>query len=83
MRILFIYCLIFLFQNIFAQNVSFPFYHYESENGLIHLNVLSIKQNKNYILYAVTQGGVYEFAGQSFQKKQEFSSLKKDRKSVV
>ncbi|HPQ09538.1 MAG TPA: histidine kinase [Bacteroidia bacterium] len=79
MRILFIYFLIFLFQNIFAQNVSFPFYHYESENGLIHLNVLSIKQNKNYILYAVTQGGVYEFAGQSFQKKQEFSSLKNIR----
>ena len=62
-----------------TQNVYFPVYHYGSENGLVHLNVLSVQQDKNKILYAVTQGGVYEYAGQMFQRKQEYTELKNIR----
>ncbi|GIV29343.1 MAG: hypothetical protein KatS3mg028_0409 [Bacteroidia bacterium] len=61
---------------VFSQNIYFPTYHYESENGLIHLNVLSIQQNQNNILYFITQGGVYEYAGNSFVKKTEYAGLK-------
>ncbi len=65
--------------NILSQNIYFPYYHYETENGLVHLNVLSIQQDKNNVLNFVTQGGVYEFDGKLFVKNQEYSSLKNIR----
>lgn len=65
--------------NISSQNIYFPYYHYETENGLVHLNVLSIQQDKNNVLNFVTQGGVYEFDGKLFVKNQEYSSLKNIR----
>ncbi len=72
--------LIFFFHSfIYSQNIYFPTYHYESENGLIHLNVLSIQQNPNNILYFITQGGVYEYTGNTFVKKTEYSGLKNIR----
>jgi len=69
----------FYFCLFFAQKSYYPVYHYESENGLVHLNVLSIKQNPFNVLYFVTQEGVYEYAGQVFQKKSFYSSLKNIR----
>ncbi len=71
-----IYC--YLFQ-AFSQSIYFPTYHYESENGLLYLNILSIRQDKNNILYFVTQGGVYKYSGEVFQKNQELSGLKNIR----
>lgn len=64
---------------IYSQEVFFPTYHYESENGLIHLNVLSIHEDKNKVLNVLTQGGIYEFYGQMFIKKQEYFTLKNIR----
>ena len=80
MRLVIIVLFIFFCSGLFfAQKSYYPVYHYESENGLIHLNVLSIKQNPFNVLYFVTQGGVYEYAGQIFQKKSSYSSLKNIR----
>lgn len=76
----FLGCSVLFFSDILkAQSIYFPYYHYESENGLIHLNVLAIHQDKNKVLYSVTQGGVYEFSGKSFQKKQMATPLKNIR----
>ncbi len=80
MQWVFLWCSVLFFSDILkAQSIYFPYYHYESENGLIHLNVLSIQQDKNKVLYSVTQGGVYKFSGKSFQKKQMATPLKNIR----
>lgn len=63
----------------YGQSIYFPVYHYESENGLVHLNVLSIRQDKNGVMYFTTQGGIYEYSGQIFQKKQETFGIKNIR----
>ncbi|GIV28240.1 MAG: hypothetical protein KatS3mg027_2054 [Bacteroidia bacterium] len=71
--------LILSFQIIKSQQIYFPVYHYESENGLIHLNVLSIQQSNDNVLYFITQGGVYEYTGKEFRKNQVYSQLKNIR----
>ncbi|GAB4203619.1 MAG: hypothetical protein Fur0023_10660 [Bacteroidia bacterium] len=79
MKSLFFATTYFVCSFVFSQNIYFPVYHYESENGLIHLNVLSIQQNQHNILYFITQGGVYEYTGNSFVKKTEYAGLKSIR----
>lgn len=76
---LYLYTIIFIFSGlIYPQKIYYPVYHYESENGLVHLNVISIQQHNN-ILYFTTPGGIYQYEGNEFQKIPYIQNLKSIR----
>jgi len=65
----YIFSLLFLAALIsLAQNRSFTYYHFGTEEGLSNSNVLSIKQHPNNLMYMATQNGVYSYDGYNFNK---------------
>ncbi len=52
----------------FAQNRSFNYYHFGTEEGLSNSNILAIKQHPNGLMYMATQNGVYHYDGLNFIK---------------